>query len=61
MCCQETAEPLATCLQECFSTGGVLGVFQLLRQIEIVPADEPRICDCLRKRDSTRPRIAVLF
>ena len=28
------------CLQECFSTGGVLGVFQLLRQIEIVPADD---------------------
>jgi hypothetical protein len=67
------------CLQECFSTGGVLGVFQLLRQIEIVPADdavldeplarfghlppvdEPWISDCLRKRDSTRPRIAVLF
>ena len=28
------------CLQERFSTGGVLAVFQLLRQIEIVPADD---------------------
>ena len=48
MCCQDTAEPLAPghrravghCLLKRFSNGDVLAVFQLLRQIEIVPADD---------------------
>jgi hypothetical protein len=40
MCCQEIADPLVTASKNAFSTGGIRGVFQLLRQIEVVPADD---------------------
>jgi ATP-dependent DNA helicase RecG len=47
------------CLQERFSTGGVLAVFQLLRQIEIVPADDAILDEPLARFRLTRTIAAL--
>src|SRR5437773_12354369 len=39
MCCQEIAEPWATASRNA-SASLILGLFELLRQVEIVPADD---------------------